>query len=275
MKILFACLVLLAFGLTFVDSPKAIKQFAAQQHEHAADHAANNSASAGEVTDQINKTVTLSPGSNVRISGFNGKATVETWDNDRAEISIQVRASSQEAMERRPVIIEHTGNNLVIKTENDKERGRWEGDRGWVRHDVTVRLPRNSNLKVSGINGAVNVGALTGEVGVSGVNGRVKVEQAGTVAELNGINGGVSVSMIRFGEGGLKISGINGGVDIGLPAETNADIDVRGTNGGVDSDLPISVIGEVRRGQLTGKLNGGGAPIKVSGVNGGVKLHRN
>lgn len=273
MKILFACLVLLAFGLTFVDSPKAFKRLAAHHSEQG--HEADQPASSGDVTDQINKSVTLSPGSNVRISGFNGKATVETWDSDKAEISIQVRASSQEAMERKPVIIEHSGNILVIKTENDKERGRWEGDRGWVRHDVNVRLPRSSNLKVSGINGAVNVGPLTGEVGVSGVNGRVKVEQAGTIAELSGINGGVSVSMMRFGEGGLKVSGINGGVEIGLPAETSADVDVRGINGGVDSDLPISVIGEVRRGQLTGKLNGGGAPIKVSGVNGGVKLHRN
>ncbi|MDX2041786.1 MAG: hypothetical protein SF097_11070 [Acidobacteriota bacterium] len=274
MKILFACLVLLAFGLTFIDSPKAIRHLAAHDHDkHSTD--SSHSVDGVEVSDQINKTVTLSPGSNVRISGFNGKATVETWDSDKAEINIQVRASSQEAMERKPVVIEHTGNTLVIKTENDREGGKWGRENGWVRHDVSVRLPRSSNLKVSGINGAVNVGQLTGEVGVSGVNGRVKVEQAGTIAELSGINGGVSVSMMRFGEGGLKISGINGGVEIGLPAETNADVDVRGINGGVDSDLPIAVIGEVRRGQLTGKLNGGGAPIKVSGVNGGVKLHRN
>lgn len=271
MKLLLACLVLLAFGLTFVESPKALRHLTEHRHDASSAHSADGN----EVSDQINKTVTLSPGSNVRIAGFNGKATVETWDSDRAEINIQVRASSQEAMERKPVLIEHTGNTLVIRTENDKEGGKWGRDSGWVRHEVNVRLPRSSNLKVSGINGAVTVGALTGEVGVNGVNGRVKVEQAGTIAELSGINGGVSVSMMRFGEGGLKISGINGGVDIGLPAETNADIDVRGINGGVDSDLPISILGEVRRGQLTGKLNGGGAPIKVSGVNGGVKLHRN
>ena len=264
MKVLFASLVLLAFALTFVESPKAIKNLVVK-----------NSVNPIEVTDQVSKTVTLSPGSSTRISGFNGKVTVETWDSDKAEINIQVRASSQEAMDRKPVIIESTDNTLVIKTENDKEGGKWSGDHGWVRHEVSVRLPRNGNLKVSGINGTVTVGQLTGEVGVSGVNGRVKVEQAGTVAELSGINGGVSVVMMKLGEAGLRVSGINGGVEIGIRSEVNADVDVRGINGGIDTDLPLSVLGEMKRGQLVGKLGSGGAPIKISGINGGVKLRRN
>lgn len=266
MKLLFACLVLLAFALTFVESPKAVKNLMAKH---------SDSVTLGEVSDQINKTVNLAPGSSTRISGFNGKVTVETWDGDRAEINIQIRASSQEAMDRKPVIIENTANTLVIKTENDKEGGKWGGDHGWVRHEVNVRLPRNGNLKVSGINGAVTVGQLTGEVGVSGVNGRVKVEQAGTIAELSGINGGVSVAMAKLGESGLRVSGINGGVEIGIRGEVNADVDVRGINGGIDTDLPLSVQGEMKRGQLVGKLGAGGAPIKISGINGGVKLLRN
>jgi len=266
MKFLFACLVLLAFALTFVDSPKAVKHLMAKNADSATEY---------EVTDQVNKTVTLSPGSSTRISGFNGRVTVETWDADRAEINIQIKASSEEAMARKPVIIENTPNSLVIKTENDKEGGKWDRDHGWVRHEVNVRLPRNGNLKVSGINGGVTVGQLTGEVGVSGVNGRVKVEQAGTVAELSGINGGVSVAMVRLSDAGLRISGINGGVEVGIRSEVNADIDVRGINGGIDTDLPLSVQGEMKRGQLVGKLGAGGAPIKISGINGGVKLLRN
>lgn len=230
---------------------------------------------AGEVTDQVNKTITLAPGAQVRVSGINGRVSVETSDTNQAELNIQIKASSREAMEQRLLIIDHTPNSLTIRTEQDKERKGWGGDHGWVRHEVRLRLPREISLKTSGVNGAVNVGQITGTVEVSGVNGRVEVAQAGTATQLSGINGRTSVSLLRLGEGGLRVSGINGGVEIGLPATTSAEIDVSGTNGGVDSDLPITVIGEMKRGQLRGTLGAGGPTIRVSGVNGGVALRRN
>ncbi len=228
-----------------------------------------------DVTDQINKTVTLEPGSNVRISGINGRVNVETWDGDRAEINITIRASDREAMERRPIVVEDTPNSLTIRTIQDKEGGRWERDRGWVRHEVLVKMPRNVNMKVSGVNGPVHIGEITGSIGVNGINGRVEVVHAGTASDINGINGRTSISIARLGEAGLKVSGINGTVEIGLPANTNADVDVSGVNGHVQSDLPISVIGEMRRGQLKGTLGAGGPRIAVSGVNGGINLKRN
>lgn len=228
----------------------------------------------GDVQDQINKTVTLGPGADVRVSGFNGHVKIETSDTDRAEIHIQVRASSQEAMDRKAVIIDHTGNTLTIRTENDREgKGHW--DRGWVRHEVNLRLPRSISLKVSSINGGVNVGQITGEIGVSSVNGRVEIAQAGTATELSSINGHTSISVRRIGEGGLRVSSINGGVEINLPESTNADVEVRSVNGGIDTDLPINVVGEMKRGQLTGKIGSGGARISVTSVNGGVALRRN
>jgi hypothetical protein len=228
-----------------------------------------------EVTNQINKTVTLAPGSNVTVRGINGRVTIETWDSNQAEINISVRASDTAAMERRPILIDNTPNSLIIRTEEDRE-GRDRGwDRGWVRHEVHLKAPKNINLNVSGINGAVNVGAIMGEVGVSGVNGKVEVAQAGTATKLSGINGRVTLSLLRLGEGGLRVSGINGGVEIGLPSATNAEVDVHGVNGGINSDLPITVVGEMRRGQLRGRVGDGGPQLTITGVNGGVTLRRN
>lgn len=228
-----------------------------------------------DVTNQINKTVTLAPGSNVKIQSINGLVSIETWDGDRAEINIAVRASDTAAMERRPIIIEHTPNSLTIRVEEDKE-GRERGrDRGWVRHEARLKLPKSVNLKVSSVNGKVDVGAITGEVGVNSVNGGVAVAQAGTATQLSSINGGISISLLRLGEGGLSVRSVNGGVKIGLPSETNAEIDVNSVNGGIDSDLPITVVGEVKHGQLRGRVGDGGPPITITSVNGGVTLRRN
>ncbi len=228
---------------------------------------------AGDVTEQVNKTVTLAPGSNVRVSGLNGRVKIETYDGNQAEINITIKASSREALESRPLVIEDTPNSLTIRTINDREKGRGE-DRGWVHHEVRLRFPRNINLRVSGINGGLTSGQITGQVAVSGVNGSVDVAQAGSVTELSGINGRTVVSLNSLGEGGLKVSGINGGVEIAMPAGTNAEIDVRGVNGGIDTDLPITVLGQMRRGQLTGTIGSGGTKISISGINGGVLLRR-
>jgi DUF4097 and DUF4098 domain-containing protein YvlB len=229
----------------------------------------------GDVTDQINKTVTLAPGADVKIQSINGLVSIETWDSDRAEINIAVRASDTAAIERSPIIIENTPNSLTIRVPEDKEGRRRGEDRGWVRHEVRLKLPRSVNLKVSSVNGKVDVGEITGDIGVRSVNGGVTVAQAGTATQLDSINGGISVSLLRLGEGGLRVSSVNGGVKIGLPSETNAEIDVHSVNGGIDSDLMITILGEKRQGQLRGRIGDGGPPITISSVNGGVALRKN
>jgi hypothetical protein len=224
-----------------------------------------------DINEQINKTITLAPGSNVKVSGINGRVTIVAWDGDKAEINISIRASDQEALDRRPLLIEETGNSLTIRTE--ERRG--GSDRGWVRHEINLKLPRDVNLKLSGVNGAVDVGQVSGEVGINGINGKVSVAQAGTATEINGINGHTTISLLRLGEGGLRVSGCNGGVSIGLPVSTNANIHVHGINGGIDTDLPLTVTGEIKRGQLKGMIGSGGALIEITGINGGVQLRRN
>jgi hypothetical protein len=239
------------------------------------DYSQTKATDSGEVTNQINRTVTLAPGANVRIQSINGLVSIETWDGDRAEINITVRASDIAAMERQPIIVEATPDSLTIRVEQDKEGRRRGGDRGWVRHEARLKLPKNVNLKVSSVNGKVDVGAITGEVGVNSVNGGVVVAQAGTATQLSSINGGISVSLLRLGEGGLRVHSVNGGVKIGLPSGTNAEIDVHSVNGGVNSDLPITIVGEVKHGQLRGRVGDGGPQITITSVNGGVTLQRN
>jgi DUF4097 and DUF4098 domain-containing protein YvlB len=243
----------------------------------APNHGQTKSTDSAEVTDHINKTVTLAPGSNVKVGIISGDINIETWDSDRGEISITVRASDQAAMERQPIIIEDTPNSLTIRVEDDKDKeGRRRGrDRGWVSHDVRLKLPKSINLRVSSVNGAIDVGAITGEVTGSTVNGGMVIAQAGTATNLSSVNGSISISLLQLGPSGLRVSTVNGSVKIGLPPETSAEIDFRSVNGSVNSDLPITVIGEVKRHELRGRIGDGGPQISISSVNGGVTLRRN
>ena len=234
-----------------------------------------NTMTSGDVANQINKVVTLAPGSNVKVAIISGEINIETSDSDRAEININSKASDTAALERQPIIIEDTPNSLTIRVEDDKEGRRRGRERGWVSHDVSLKLPRNINLKVSSVNGNILVGAIAGDVTGSSVNGGIEIAQAGTSSQLNSVNGSIAISLLRLEENGLRVNTVNGDVKIGLPPETNAEINFHSVNGAVKSDLPITVIGEVKRHDLRGRIGDGGPVITINSVNGGVTLRRN
>jgi hypothetical protein len=167
------------------------------------------------------------------------------------------------------VIVEHNASGLIIRGENEKDNN-WNGGRDRdVRQRVMLKLPRQVDLGVNGINGRVNVGAIDGPVRIGGINGRVEVEQAVGYSDLSGINGRVGITISRLGERGISVNGVNGGVELRFVDEVNADIDVTGINGSVNADVPNVVLrGKIDRQNFHATIGTGGTPIKVKGVNG-------
>ncbi len=230
--------------------------------------------SAANVRDEIRKTHELSPGAKVEVEGINGWVKIETSNTRTADIYIERLAESQEALNRRKITIEATGDKLVIKGE--KADGnlltRMFGSNPTER--VTLRLPRQISLKSGGINGAVTVGEIDGSIEVSGVNGRVEVAQATGSADFSGINGSVSVALTNLDKGGVDISGINGNIELRLGEAVNADLKAHGMNGSVISDLSNVVIDKSSRGNYSAKIGSGGNSISASGINGNIRLTR-
>ena len=58
-----------------------------------------------DVREEIRQTYELSPGARVEISGLNGAVKIETSDTKTAEIYIERTATSQEALDRRKIMI--------------------------------------------------------------------------------------------------------------------------------------------------------------------------
>jgi DUF4097 and DUF4098 domain-containing protein YvlB len=226
-------------------------------------------AQSSQITERVTRTVTLDRDADVEIRGINGTVTIETASGLRAaEVRVDIRASSREVLERRPILIESTSDTLTIRTEKNKGNS----DREWVRHDVFVRMPREVSLDIGGVNGQVNVQEIDGEIGLNGINGRTTVRLAGTASRISGINGRTMVSVSRLSDRGLRVDAVNGGIELGLPRDVNASLEVRGVNGGIDTDLPMTVTGRQRNGRLSGRLGNGGPPLTISAVNGGVTI---
>jgi hypothetical protein len=222
--------------------------------------------------DEFRQSYQLSPGAKVEVRGINGAVDVETGPGTTAEVNIVRSARTREDLNYRKIIVEATATSLVVRGEKESEHG--TRDRN-VRQRVTLRLPRQVDLGVSGVNGRVNVGEIDGPVRLNGINGRAEVAQAVGYSELNGINGHVRVTISRLSEQGIRVSGINGGVELRFTDDVNADLDVTGINGPVNADLPnVTLTGKLNRQNVHAKIGSGGSPIRVSGINGSVKLTR-
>jgi hypothetical protein len=223
--------------------------------------------------DEFRQSYQLAPAAKVEVRGINGTVDIETASGSTAEVNIVRSARNREDLEYRKVIVEQTATSLVVRSENDRDRN--YGRNREVRQRVMLRLPRMVDLGVSGVNGRVGVGEIDGPVRLSGINGKVDVAQAMGYSDISGINGRVRVTITQLGERGIHVSGVNGGVELLFAEDLNADLDVTGINGSVNPAVGnVTILGKLDRQNFHAKIGGGGSPIKVSGVNGHVKLSR-
>jgi len=227
--------------------------------------------------DEFHQSYQLSPGAKVEVRGINGAVDIETAAGTTAEVNIVRSARTRDDLNYHKIIVEATPNGLVVRGEKEdrSERSERGGRDRQVRQRVTLKLPRQVDLGVSGVNGRVNVGEIEGPVRLSGINGSANVAQAVGYSELSGINGHVRVTISRLSEQGIRVSGINGGVELRFTDDVNADLDVTGINGPVNADLPnVTLTGKLNRQNVHAKIGTGGSPIRVNGINGSVKLTR-
>jgi hypothetical protein len=257
---------------TVILSVAAFGLGASQQRERARDRDRSSEDSDFSEKDEFHQTYQLSAGARVEVRGINGAVDIETAPGSTAEVNVVRSARTREDLEFHKVLVEQTATSLVVQGEKDRSGS----DRGRnVRQRVTLRLPRQVDLAVSGINGRTTVGEIDGPVKLSGINGRVEVAQAMGYSDISGINGQVKMTISQLGERGIHVSGVNGGVELSFAEDLNADLDVTGINGSVTPAVAnVTVMGKLDRQNFHAKIGAGGSPIKVSGVNGHVKLSR-
>jgi len=230
---------------------------------------------AADVRQEIRQSFELAPGARVEISGLNGAVKIETSDTKTAEIYIERTASTQEAMDRRKVLIEADANSLRIRGEKSDDAGFFSRFFGSSANErTTLKLPRQIALYAKGVNGAFVTSDIDGAVEITGVNGRVQVGSAVGRATFKGINGSMVVGLKKIDQDGVTLSGINGNIELQLGADVNADFDARGLNGRVISELPGVEIDKQKRGNYWARIGTGGAGITAKGINGNIRFTR-
>jgi hypothetical protein len=126
------------------------------------------------------------------------------------------------------------------------------------------------------VDGDLLLESVRGELKAHSVDGDVRILGALNVLDVSTIDGGIEVTA----EGGSRmdrdwsVQSSDGNVQLQLPAGFAADLDVDTGDGRIINDHPVTVQGELSRHRLTGRLNSGGALLRIRTSDGDVSIRK-
>ena len=238
---------------------------------------------AAELPETIDRTIDVRAGAQVELSNVNGRVTVGAWDQPRVRIVArkEVRGDRDELAEAlRALVVEIQPRNggVPINTRHPKQDGSssffdWLlGDdiQAEVVYELTV--PRNMNLDLRTVNGAIHLTGVDGRHELGTTNGRIEVARCAGSMDASTTNGSISAELIRVAKGQpLEFETTNGKIEVTVPRDLAVDVNASTTNGGIESDLPVATT-RVSRNSLRGSINGGGTPLRLETTNGSIEI---
>lgn len=224
----------------------------------------------------------------VYVRNLNGAVRVEAGTGDKVEVTAVKRWRLGNPEDVKISVVQTgagKGDLLVCALFRDgdscDERGYHSSRTNWVNwgnHDVsvelTIRLPAGARMNASTVNGSLNIEGATSEVIAHTVNGGITARSSGGAVSAKTTNGSINVRSALFDHEHSEISTVNGSVTVELTEALNATLDMRTVNGSVSSDFPITISGDISRRHVRGTLGTGGPTVKLSTVNGSVRLRK-
>jgi len=227
-----------------------------------------------EARDTWSRTYTLSPTGEVSIANVNGKVEVEGVDGSTVEVTAEriARAGTEqmakELLPKIPINDRSTPDLVFVET------GRINGILIGASYQVLyhVKAPRGATVRATTVNGGVEVSGLAGRTTARTTNGGVSARDITGSLEARTVNGGVRAEFAALGSNDITLSVVNGGIRVRLPETAKANVNATWVNGGFHTaGLKFETRDSGRR-HFEGLLNGGGALITATTVNGGVTV---
>jgi hypothetical protein len=224
-------------------------------------------------------------GRSIEIQGVNGD--VRAIPAEGADVVVQAERTGRRSdpMSVRIEVVEHDAGVTICAVYPTPDHARREnecrpgGGRNSVqRNDVQVRflvrVPAGVRFEGVTVNGDVEADGIAADVKAATVNGSVDVRTTG-FAEASTVNGNLN---LYLGSSTLtedvEFETVNGSITIEMPDGLNADFRASTVNGSIDSDFPITVTGRVNRRSIRGSIGSGGPELRLSTVNGSIRLRR-
>jgi DUF4097 and DUF4098 domain-containing protein YvlB len=217
---------------------------------------------------------TLAPsGGPINIDGRqNGGVSVKGWDQHqvfiRARVQTGAPTSAEAAALAQQIRIETSGSKIFASGPENRRDYHWN-----VSYEVFV--PRRADLSVETHNGGIVISEVHGKINFTALNGGVVLRKIGGAVRGSTTNGGLVINLDgdRWDGESLDVSTTNGGIVMSIPENYSANLQTSTVNGGINVDFPVTVQGRISK-QLAVNLGSGGAMVRATTTNGGVRVKR-
>ena len=217
---------------------------------------------------------TLAPtGAPIAIDGRqNGGVSVKGWDQNQVLVRARVQTGAPTAQEAealaREIRIETSGSKIFASGPESRRDYHWD-----VSYEVMV--PHRSDVSVETHNGGIVIAGVNGRIDFSATNGGVVLKKVAGNVKGSTTNGGLVIELAgdRWDGETLDVSTTNGGVVMSIPENYSANLQTGTVNGNISVDFPVTVQGEIKK-QLAVNLGAGGAMVRATTTNGGVRIRR-
>jgi hypothetical protein len=264
---------------------------------------------AGVSAEEVAKTFTVTGHANVKVSTDDGSVRVSTGDIKQVEI--RVIYTGYKLDKDLHVSTMQNGDSVEVEAKTSGG-GFWNWGVRHSSLRVEVHMPKDADLTVAtgdgsveaeSINGNLDVKTGDGHIAVQGAKGTIRLHTGDGSIEARELDGSADVTTgdghvnldgrfdtlnIKTGDGsvtarvhggskvasGWSIHTGDGSIDLDLPGEMQANLDVSTNDGHISMGIPVLVEGTLSTTKITGKMNGGGAPIVVRTGDGSIHLNK-
>lgn len=213
-------------------------------------------------------------GSPIAIDGRqNGGISVKGWDQNTVLLRARVQTGAPTAAEAadlaRQIRIESNGGKIFASGPERRNNYQWD-----VSYEVFV--PRRADLSLETHNGGIAISEVNGKIDFSALNGGVVLRKVGGAVRGSTTNGGLVVELSgdRWEGETLDVKTTNGGIVLSIPENYSANLQTGTVNGGIIVDFPVDLPEGKRNKQIAVNLGSGGATVKATTTNGGVRVKR-
>jgi DUF4097 and DUF4098 domain-containing protein YvlB len=199
--------------------------------------------------ERESKSFNVSGRPRVNINTFDGSINIQPSNETTVRFSAVKRARDEQAMRGIRLRAEQSGDTINIIAEFDRTRQREGHDIGaavaldvWVPRSANVNVKSgDGRLRLSGIEGEIELHTGDGSVDVTASKGRLRVQTGDGRVRVAGFDGDATV---QTGDGRISLDGRftkltartgDGAISLGLPADVNARIET--DSGRVINDL--------------------------------------
>lgn len=224
-------------------------------------------------------------GQTIEIQGVNGTIRAVPAEGDEVVVEAERRGRRSDPMSVRIDVVEHAGGVTICAVYPTPDDARREnrcapggGHNSVRRNDVQVqflvRVPAGVRFDGNTVNGDLIAERLRSDVRAATVNGSVDVRTTG-FAEARTVNGNLNLYLgtSTLSED-VEFETVNGSIVVEMPEGLDADFRANTVNGSIDSDFPITVTGRINRRSIRGQIGDGGPELRLSTVNGSIRLRR-